>query len=117
MEDSNNLIQLQLLQQNLQNILMQKQQFQQELVEIESALSELPNSHSAYQIHGKLMISKSKEDLIKELSDKKDLVNLRIKSVEEQENKIKENLEDVQKKFLSEVNKSKESDSDLSKKD
>ncbi len=108
MEDSNNLIQLQLLQQNLQNILMQKQQFQQELVEIESALSELPNSERTYQIHGKLMISKNKDDLISELSDKKELVNLRMKSVEEQENKIKENIEEVQKKFLSEINQDSE---------
>ncbi|MBT3298679.1 prefoldin subunit beta [archaeon] len=107
MDDSNNLIQLQLLQQNLQNILMQKQQFQQELIEVESALNELPNSKGSYQIHGKLMICKNTDELIKELSDKKELINLRFKSIEDQEKKIKENIENVQKKFLSEVNNNK----------
>jgi prefoldin beta subunit len=92
--------QLHLLQQNLQNILIQKQQFEQQEIEISSALKELPTSSGSFQIIGKLMINKSKETLIKELNEKKEVVDLRIKSIEKQENKIKEMLEETQKKML-----------------
>ena len=104
---SPDLTQLQLHQQNLQNVLMQKQQFSQQLVELESALKELPTSTSTYKIVGKLMIAKSKEDLVKELEGKKETIGLRIKSIEAQEKKIKDSLEQAQKKVLEEMQKGK----------
>ena len=102
MKDSN-IAQLQVLQQNLQNVMMQKQQFQQELVELESALKELDNTEKSYQIVGKLMIAKDKEVLKKDLVERQEVVQLRIKSFEQQENQLKESLEDVQKKALEEM--------------
>lgn len=102
MTDSN-IAQLQLLQQNLQNVMMQKQQFQQELVELDSALKELDSSEKSYQIVGKLMISKDKEALKKDLAERQEVVNLRIKSFEQQEKRLKESLEDIQKKALEEM--------------
>jgi chaperonin cofactor prefoldin len=60
------LMQLQIAQQNLQNILLQKQQFQMQLNEFTSALSELKTTEKAYHIVGNLMVASKKEDLEKD---------------------------------------------------
>ena len=57
--------QLQLLEQSMQNLLMQKQQFQLQQVEIESALKELEKTKEAYKIVGNIMVLSKKEDLDK----------------------------------------------------
>ena len=62
--------QLQLVEQNLQNIMMQKQSFQMQLMENENALNELEKTKKeAYKIVGTIMISADKEDLKKELNE------------------------------------------------
>ena len=48
--------QLQMLEQGMQSLLMQKQQFQLQQVEIESALKELENVDEAYKIVGNIMV-------------------------------------------------------------
>ena len=98
---------LQLLQQNLQNLVSQKQQLQSQMVEIDSALSELQTTNKAYRILGKIMLAIPKEDLIKELREKKDVAEIRLKNVGRQEEKIKENLETVQKEVIKELREKK----------
>ncbi|MFH1396369.1 MAG: prefoldin subunit [archaeon] len=100
---SDHITQLQIIQQNLQNTMMQKQQFQQELVELESALRELPKSSQSFQIVGKLMISKSRENLEAELNERKEIIDLRINNFEKQEKQLKVSLEETQKKALEEL--------------
>ena len=97
--------QLQLLQQNLQTILMQKQQFQNQIVEYDSALSELKSTEKAYKIVGNIMISTSKEELLHDLQQKKEVAEIRIKNFQQQEDKLKQNLEEIQKEVLAELNK------------
>lgn len=82
--------QLQLYEQSLQNFLVQKQQFQMQLIEIESALKELETTNEAYKLVGNIMVSSKKEDLKKELLSKKETIELRIKTFEKQESQIKE---------------------------
>ncbi len=82
--------QLQLYEQGLQNFLVQKQQFQIQLIEIESALKELETTDEAYKLVGNIMVSSKKEDLVKELLSKKETMELRIKTLEKQESQIKE---------------------------
>jgi len=97
--------QLQLLQQNLQNILMQKQQFQKQLAEIESALKETESSETTYKILGNIMVATKKEDLQKELKEKKELLDLRLKNFEKQETNLKEKTEEIQKKVMAGMQK------------
>jgi len=92
-----NIAQMQLIQQNLQNILLQKQQFQMQLNEIDSALSELKETSQAYKIVGNLMIAGKKEDLEKDLQSKKQTIELRLKSLETQEGKFQDKLKEAQK--------------------
>ena len=70
-ETEQKIAQLQLMEQNLQSFLMQRQQFQSQLVEVESALKELDKSKESYKIVGNIMVSTSKEELKKDLEEKK----------------------------------------------
>ena len=92
--------QLQLLQQNMQNLLLQKQQLQNNLLELESALQEIKASEKCYKIVGHIMIASSKDSLSKELTEKKEMNNLRLKNYLSQEEKLKRSIEDTQKEFM-----------------
>ena len=84
-ENQQKIQKLQLLEQNLQNFSMQKQQFQSQMIEVDSAFKELENANEAYKIVGNIMISSDKEKLKEELKDKKERLELRIKTIEKQE--------------------------------
>ena len=55
-ETEQKISQLQMFEQSLQGFLGQKQQFQMQLVEVESALGELENTEKAYKIVGNIMV-------------------------------------------------------------
>jgi len=96
------LTRLQQLQQNLQAILMQKQQLEAESVEIEKATEELKKSEQdevVYKSVGPLLIKTKKDDILKELDEKKDLSNTRLVVLGKQETRVKENLKEVENKI------------------
>lgn len=95
---------LQMLEHNMQQFLMQKQQFQAQLIESENALIEIEKSKDkVYKILGATIIEANKENIKKELEEKIKLMNLRIKSLEKQESAIKEKLEKTQKEVLKKI--------------
>jgi prefoldin beta subunit len=92
------IMQLQMLQQRLQVFASQKQQFQLENIEVENALSESKKTKKPiYSLIGNIMIEKNSSDVKNELESKKKELDIKIKSLENQENKIKSNAEDIQK--------------------
>lgn len=95
--------QLQRIEQSMQNMLMQKQQFQSQQIEIESALNELKTSQENYKIIGNIMVKTSKEELEKDLIQKKELVELRIKTLEKQEKDTKEKAGKIQTDVMKEL--------------
>ncbi len=99
--------QLQMMEQSLQTFLMQKQQLQGQLVEIESALRELKDAKDAYKIVGNIMVNSSKEDLEKDLKQKKETIELRIKTLEKQESQIKEKASSTQAEVMEQLKKEK----------
>jgi len=97
--------QLQMLEQSMQNLLMQKQQFQLQQVEIESALKELEKVNEAYKIVGNIMVLSKKDDLKADLTSKKEIVELRIKNMEKQENQLREKASKLQNEVLKGMSK------------
>tara|TARA_Y100000310_G_scaffold258452_1_gene266871 strand:+ start:3995 stop:4327 length:333 start_codon:yes stop_codon:yes gene_type:complete len=95
--------QLQLLEQNLQAFLVQKQQFQTQEIEIDSALGEIKDKKDAYKIVGNIMVNIDAKQLSEELTQKKESLNIRIKSLEKQEEKIKEKVKSIQADVLKEI--------------
>jgi prefoldin beta subunit len=94
---------LQLMEQQLQQFALQKQQFQTQLFEIESAITESAQTTKAYKIVGNIMIAADKEELKKELTQKKDIASLRIKTIEKQENKIKDEAKSIQEEVMGQM--------------
>ncbi len=82
--------QLQLIEQNVHAIALQKQQFQAQLFELESALKELETAEIAYKIVGSIMVSAKKEGLKEDLLQKKEIIDLRLSNLEKQEKEFKE---------------------------
>lgn len=93
--------QLQILEQNIQNFSMQKQQFQSQAIEIDNALAELKKSQEkVYKVIGNVMVLSEKNTVEKELESKKEVINLRIKAVEKQADQLKEKASSLQKEVL-----------------
>jgi prefoldin beta subunit len=96
---------LQNIEQSLQTIVLQKQHFQAQLIEIESALKEIEKKDSAYKIIGNIMVSVKKPELASELQEKMEKINLRIKNLESQEKKLREKSESMQKQVMEKIKK------------
>jgi prefoldin beta subunit len=105
--DQNKLQEMQLLEQNLQNLLLQKQAFQMELSEADSAIVEIEKSgEDVYKIVGQLMIAAKKDEVTEELKKKKEMLDLRIKNLEKQEEILSKKSEEIR----DEIMKSQESE-------
>jgi len=94
---------IQVTEQSMQNLLSQRQQLQQQLSEIDTALSEMKTSTRTYRIIGSIMVETDKEKLTKDLSGKKEVVELRIRSIEKQEEKLKEKMKSLQEELMKEM--------------
>ena len=97
---------MQMLEQNLQNLLMQKQAFQIELSELDLALKEIETSgDEVYKVIGQLMIKSEKSKIKEDLENKKKILELRVKTFENQEISLKEQLEKIHKEITESVKK------------
>jgi len=92
--------QLNVLQHNLQNIAQQKQQLEAQLQELNSALEGLTTTEKAYKIVGRIMIASSKEDLQQDVSNKKEIAELRLKAMSKQEENLKKKFSDIQEEVM-----------------
>ncbi len=87
---------MQILEQKLQNSILQKQAFQIELAETDSALKEIEKSgDEIFKIIGQLMIKSEKSKIQEELLNKKKILELKVKSFEKQENFLGEQLDKI----------------------
>jgi len=102
MKDRDKKIQeMQILEQSLQQILMQKQAFQMEISETQAALKELDNSgDEAYKVIGQLMLKADKKEIKKELENKYKLLKKRADTLDEQEEEFSKKLEEIRDEVL-----------------
>ena len=96
------LAKLQQSQQNLQSTLAQKQQVELEQNEYEKALEELKKASDDEQVFkhaGSILIKSTKNDLIAEIEEKKELAKTKLTVLTKQEERIKESIQDQEKKI------------------
>lgn len=98
--DDERINQLSLYEQNLQQLLMQRQSFQGQLLEVDSALKEASSSSTVYKIIGNIMVLSDKSSIDEELSERKKMLELRIASLEKQEKLLKSKAESLQSEIL-----------------
>ncbi len=94
---------MQVFEQNLQSLLIQKQNLHAQLSEIVAALNELKLSKEAYKVVGGIMVLSKKKELVDSLNQKKKMFELRLNKVETQEKEFKEKAKKIQSKILSEM--------------
>jgi prefoldin beta subunit len=103
------LMDLQACQQQMQTVLIQKESLNIQNMEIDKALDELKKvkKEDVFKAVGPILIKSDKAKLEKELEERKETFDLRLKSLQKQENRLKERMEQGQEK-LEEVLKSQE---------
>jgi len=95
------LIELQAFQQQTQTVLIQKESLNLQNIEIDKALEELKKvtNEDVYKAVGPILIKSNKKDLETELTEKNETIDLRLKSLQKQEDRLKEKMKEAQEKF------------------
>jgi prefoldin beta subunit len=96
------ILRLQQIQQNLQAIMMKKQQIEQEIAETDKILEEikkLDGDNKVYKRYDNLLIKSKREDILMEFKEKKVTLNTRMLVVEKQESRVNDNLKEVENKI------------------
>jgi prefoldin beta subunit len=94
---------MQIFQENLQSILMQKQAFQMEMDETLSAIREVESSKDdVYKLVGQLMIKIKKEKITEELEEKRKVIHSSLEKLEADEEKISSELKKIRDEIIKE---------------
>jgi len=95
----NQIAQLQQMQQQMQTIGAQKNQYEMAVREARRATEELkdvPDENAVFMSVGSVMMQKKKEDVLAKLNDKIETLEIRIKSLEKQETLLQGKFEQLQ---------------------
>ncbi len=94
--------QAQIYQQQMQNVITQKAALTMEKNELKKATEEIKKNkgESVYKIAGPILVKADVADVNKDLKDRLELIDLKVKSIEKQEGMIKEKLEYLRTKLM-----------------
>jgi prefoldin beta subunit len=97
----NQLAQFEQIRQQLQMVMSQRLQIESQLREVETALEEIgsiSDDTPIYKNVGSLMVkAKDKKDVETDLNEQKETLEVRVKTLERQENQLKERYQSLQK--------------------
>ncbi len=93
---------IQVYEQGFQQLILQKKSFRYELEEIIYALEELSKSEGEVFkiIAGQVVIRSEKNKLISELTNKKEIIELRLKNLDKQENEYSSHIENIREEII-----------------
>ena len=98
--DSQKIQEIQMIEQSLHSISMQKQAFDFELSESEHALEELTKSEGeVFKIVGSVMVKSDKNSIKSEIEKKVKLLNLRLKAMDSQEKELSVRADKIRQEF------------------
>ncbi len=101
------LTRLQQLQNTMQQLILQKQRLDLELSESERALKTLEDVSSnakVYKSAGAILVEKKKDDVVKELKERREFLEMRSKVLAKQEGNTRERLTSLQESLQKELN-------------
>jgi prefoldin beta subunit len=87
---------LQSIEQAVSQLEQQRQQVQAQVFEIDSAISALKGVTTSYKIVGNVMVDAKPDDLLKELQQKKEVLDVRTQSIEKQLQKLRDSAKGIQ---------------------
>ena len=91
----------------LQQLVVQKQRLELELTESDRALKtleETPNSAKVYKSAGAVLVEKDKDAVVKELTERKEFLDMRSKVLAKQETNTRERLNQLQESLQKDIN-------------
>jgi len=108
-EAQETLIELQTFQQQMQTVVIQRESLNLQNIEIDKALEELDKTkgEDIYKAVGPILVKSTKDELEKELKERKETIDLRLKSLKKQEERLRGRLKESQEK-LEEILKGQE---------
>jgi prefoldin beta subunit len=94
--------QAQLYSQQIQTVAAQKAALTMELHEIKRALEEVKKAKEkfVYKLSGPILIKVDSDELVKDFDEKETMVNLRLKTLEKQELRLKEKIEELRTRMI-----------------
>lgn len=101
------LTRLQQLQNTMQQLILQKQRLDLELSESEQALKTLEDVSSdakVYKSAGAILVEKKKDDVVRELKERREFLEMRSKVLAKQEGNTRERLTSLQESLQKELN-------------
>jgi prefoldin beta subunit len=98
---------IQILEHNFEQLMQQKHMFNMEISETDLALKELDSSSGdVFKLVGSQVIIKTtKEKLSADLKHKKELLNLRMKSMDTQEKEFADRIEELRQQIMKKIGK------------
>ena len=96
------LLRLQQLQQTLQGVMNQKQQLELQLTEVEHAVTELDKLDETavvYKSIGALLVKSEKDKVTIDLTERKELLKMRVDVLAKQEERLRTQVKDLQEKL------------------
>jgi len=98
------------LRQTYLALLYQKQKIEEELLEVDNAIKELENmknEENVFVMIGNVLIRKNRDSVMNELKERRDVLDIRIKSLDKQEVQLRERLTNLQNEIEKLVGESK----------
>lgn len=91
-----------ILQQQLQNVMAQKEAIGMQILEMKKAMEELEKTKEkdVYKIAGPILVKSPRQSVLKELKERDETFGLRLKSLEKEEKKIKVRIEEMREKVV-----------------
>jgi len=97
---SRDLMEYENMEKQLEVLLIQKHQLQVQLNEIKHALDELAKAKGeVYRSVGSIVLATTKEDAESDLKERKELIELKLNTMEKQEDKLRSTVMESQKKL------------------
>lgn len=100
------LMQMQTFQEQYQSIMIQKEAMKAQTIELDRALEELAKTKDGEEVYkavGPILVKSTKTELVKEMKEKNEMIDVRLKSLDKQEEKLKEKLKEIQEKIQSSI--------------
>jgi prefoldin beta subunit len=97
--------QLQMMEQTFQQLLMQKNAFSMEASETELIIKEVKKTNGEVSriIGQQVVIKTTKEEILEEMEKKKELIETRMKSIDEQEKEFSEKIEKIREDVMKKI--------------
>ena len=96
---------LQMMEQSFQQLLMQKNAFSMEENETDLIIKEVEKTTGEVSriVGGQVVIKTTKEEVLKDMKDKKELLEKRMKSIIEQEERFAKQIEDSRNEIIKKI--------------